>query len=86
MTRKWHNRILYWALSIVPLSGLWIVGEFAGPVGLTLFLLFYVFIYRPLIDTQRLISLNKIEEKDAWRFFVPLQVDSTRYLRNLWLD
>ena len=86
MNEKWRNRLLYWTLTMVPLSGLWIIGEFLGYGALTLYLMFYIFLYRPLIDTQRLISLNKIQEKDAWRFFVPLQVDSTRYFRNLWFD
>ena len=84
MTEKLHNRVLYWALAIVPLSGLWLIGQVYGPFWLTGFLLFYIYIYRPALDTQRLISLQAIEERDAWRFFIPLSVDRTRYFKKLW--
>jgi hypothetical protein len=85
MNDEWRNRILYWALAIVPFSGVFIIGELLGSSWFVLFLLLYIFIYRPTLDTQRLMSLNKIEEKDAWRFFVPFCVDHTRYIRSLWL-
>lgn len=86
MSRRWHNRILYWALAIIPFSGLWLVGRIYGPFWSVGFLLFYIFLYRPTLDTQRLISLGAIEEKDAWRFFVPLAVDKTRFIKKRWLD
>lgn len=86
MNTRLHNRILYWALALIPLGGFPVIAEVFGSVWFVLYLLFYTFIYRPLIDTQRLMSLNVITEKDAWRFFVQLQVDTTRYLKNLWLD
>lgn len=86
MTEKVRNRILYWALAIVPLVGLWMLGKVCGPFWFVGLLLFYTFIYRPTLDTQRLMSLNAIEEKDAWRFFVPFAIDHTRYIKTLWLS
>ena len=85
MSRRWQNRILYWALAIIPLSGLWLVGRIYGSFWFVGFLFQYVFIYRPALDAQRLISLEAIEEKDAWRFFVPFAVDQTRFIKKLWL-
>jgi len=85
MTEKWRNRFLYWALAIVPMSGLYIASQLLGGTWLVIFLFFYVFNYKPLLDTRRLISLGIIKEKDAWRFFVPFAVDQTRYIRSLWL-
>lgn len=85
MSTKWANRLLYWALAIVPLTGVALIGRIYDPLFFLLFLLFYSFIYRPLLDTQRLMSLGIIEEKDAWRFFVPFAVDTSRYIKALWL-
>jgi hypothetical protein len=50
------------------------------------FLLFYYFIFKPTLDIQRLLSLNKIDEKDAWKFFVPFAIDQMKFNRSLWLD
>lgn len=66
MTETWRYRVLYWGLAIVPLTGLYATSTAFGSSGFVLYLLFYIFLYRPFIDTQRLINLNKIEEKDAW--------------------
>ncbi len=85
MTTRMQNRVLFWALAIVPFSGLWVVGEIYGSYWFTVSLLSYLFIYRPLLDTQRLLSLNVIEEKEVWRFFVPLAVDRFRHSKALWL-
>jgi hypothetical protein len=38
----------------------------------------------PFVDTQRLMSLKKIEEKDAWRFFIPFAIDRMPYVKSLW--
>jgi hypothetical protein len=73
-------------LAIIPLCGFYVISTVFGSIWAVCYLLFYIFLYRPFIDTQRLLSLGKIEEKDAWKFFVPLQVDEIRYTRNLWLD
>ena len=85
MNERWRNRILYWALAIIPLAGCILAGRVIGSAFFVLLLFFYIFTYRPLLDTRRLISLGKLEEKDAWRFFVPFAIDQTRYIRALWL-
>ena len=86
MNPKSVNRILYWALCLLPPVAIYFAGEILGSFWFVLLLLFYLFIYRPTLDVQRLLSLKKIEEKDAWRFFVPFATDRFRYNRNLWLD
>lgn len=85
MSEKLKNRLLYWALAIVPFLGVIGIGKFYDPFLFFIFFLFYLFIYRPLLDIQRLLSLKKIQEKDAWRFFVPFAVDRLKYNRSLWL-
>lgn len=84
MNEEWRNRLLYWALATVPLTGLYAVAIASASLWFVLYLLFYILIYRPLIDTQRLISLRKIEEKDAWKFFIPLYISRIQYTRSLW--
>ena len=34
-------------------------------------ILLYAFIYRPLIDSHRLISLGQMPKKDRWKMFIP---------------
>ena len=85
MGTKWRNRLLYWALALVPLLCAWLVAKMTASYFFVFFLFFYWLTYRPLLDTQRLMSLRKIEEKDAWRFFVPFAVDQTKYIKALWL-
>lgn len=85
MNTRFKNRVLYWLLAIIPLAAIALSGRVIGSIFFMFFLLFYTFVYRPLLDTQRLMALGQIEEKDAWRFFVPFAVDRTRYLKALWL-
>ncbi|HEX8041370.1 MAG TPA: hypothetical protein VF490_19620 [Chryseosolibacter sp.] len=80
------NRILYWALSLLPAVAIYFAGQILGSFWFVLLFLFYLFIYRPTLDVQRLLSLKKIEEKDAWRFFVPFAIDRLKYNKSLWLD
>ena len=84
MNEKWRNRLRYWALAVVPFFAIVLSSKLIGPLWFVLFLLFYIFIYRPALDIQRLMSLRVIEEKDAWRFFIPLAVDRIQYTRKLW--
>ncbi len=86
MSQKTANRLLYWALCLLPGVAIYFAGRVLGSFWFCAFLVFYVFIYRPALDIQRLLSLGKIEEKDAWRFFVPFAVDRWRYNKSLWLD
>lgn len=85
MSSKLKNRLLYWILAAIPLALIVLAGKINGSYWFVAFLGFYVFIYRPALDTQRLLSLRVIEEKDAWKFFIPLAVDRTRYFKPLWL-
>jgi|SRR5690349_23292489 len=84
MDDRWRNRLRYWALAVLPLVAIVLGSKLIGSFWFVIFLLFYVFIYRPALDTRRLLSLQAIEEKDAWRFFIPLAVDRIRYTRQLW--
>ena len=87
MNYKLKNRILFWILATIPLLAIVMLSSFEilDPFFFTMFLLFYIFTYRPLLDIRRLLSLGVIEEKDAWRFFVPFAVDKTKYIKPLWL-
>jgi hypothetical protein len=85
MSEKSKKRLLYGVLATLPFAAVFLAGQILGSLWFVLFFLFYIFIYRPALDTQRLMSLNVIEEKEAWRFFVPFAVDHTRYIKVLWL-
>ncbi len=85
MNEAWRNRITYWTLAILPFCGILVLAFQRESFFFFCFFLFYLFIYRPTLDTRRLLSLNVIEERDAWRFFVPLLVDRFRYQKALWL-
>lgn len=85
MNTRFKNRVRYWLLAVIPLAAVALSGRLIGSSFFVLLLFFYTFVYRPLLDTQRLMALGQIEEKDAWRFFVPFAVDHTRYLKALWL-
>jgi hypothetical protein len=84
MSDKWRNRLLYWLLATVPLACFCLASKMIGSGWFTVFLLLYILTYRPAIDAQRLMSLGAIEEKDAWRFFIPLAVDRIPYTKKLW--
>jgi hypothetical protein len=46
---------------------------------------FYLFVFRPAVVVWRLLTLNKIDEKAAWKFFIPLSLNESKYFRSLWL-
>lgn len=86
MSPKIKNRVLYWTLAILPLGAVYLFGRGVNDsVFFFFFFCVYFLWYRPLLDMRRLLSLGIIEEKDAWRFFVPFAIDRTRYIKALWL-
>jgi hypothetical protein len=83
MNDKWLNRGIFWILAIAPLWGVFMLGAFFGPYWFVTSFMVYAIIYRPILHIIRLLSLKKIEEKDAWKFFIPFY--QTKYIRSLWL-
>ncbi|HYC84825.1 MAG TPA: hypothetical protein VEB86_06365, partial [Chryseosolibacter sp.] len=74
---------LFWCMAIVPMFFVFLIGGFYGPYWFTTALLGYCLLYRPLLHIFRLLNLGAIEEKDAWKFFIPFY--DAKYLRKLWL-
>ena len=85
MSQRWANRVLYWTLALGPIVIIYAGRSWLGSSFFWALLLFYYFIFKPTLDIQRLLSLNKIDEKDAWKFFVPFAVDQMKFNRSLWL-
>jgi len=83
MEDKWLNRIGFWMLAIVPLYLVFLISQFYGSFWFVTFLLLYIVIYRPILHIIRLLKLGVIEEKDAWKFFIPFY--QTKYIKELWL-
>lgn len=83
MSKQWVNRVVFWMLCVFPLAALLLMSKSMGPLFFYTGLMMYVFLYRPFIHINRLIQLGAIEEKDAWKLFIPFY--SSRYLRPLWL-
>jgi hypothetical protein len=82
MSAKWMNRITFWALCIVPFVAIILMSKMIGPFWFTLGLFGYISLYRPFVHINRLLQLGIIEERDAWRLFVPFH--STKYIKHLW--
>jgi hypothetical protein len=76
-------RILFWFAAIAPLFAIELIGVAYGDSYLMILLLMYALTYRPIVHVLRLLQLGAIEEKDAWKFFVPLY--QLKYTRQLWL-
>lgn len=83
MSTKWRNRITFWALCIVPFLAMILMSRMIGPYWFSLGLLGYIFLYRPFVHINRLLQLGVIEERDAWRLFIPFY--SARFMKPLWL-
>lgn len=75
---------MFWTLCAVPLLALLLMSEIIGPIWFSAALLLYVVLYRPFLNINRLLQLRAIEERDAWKLFIPFY--SARYLRTLWLS
>lgn len=74
--------ILFWVAAIVPFLGLFILLKLYGTYWFVTFLLIYALIYRPILHIVRLLSLKAIEEKDAWKFFIPFY--HNKYFKSMW--
>ena len=85
MSQKWVNRIVFWMLCAIPLVSLVLMSKLKiiDPVFFALGLLVYSLYYRPFVHINRLMQLRAIEEKDAWKLFVPFY--HNRYFKTLWL-
>lgn len=76
--------VLFWAAAaVVPCVCLFIISKVYGAVWFSIALLIYLFFYRPLVVIIRLLSLKAIEEKDAWKFFIPFY--HNKYFKTMWL-
>jgi hypothetical protein len=82
MNDKWVNRITFWLLAVVPFAGLFLLLSLYGAFWFSAFLLIYILLYRPILHIFRLLTLKKIDEKDAWKLFLPFY--HTRYWKNIW--
>ena len=83
MSKKLVGVISFWLMAAaVPTGVLFLVSEILGSFWFFFFLMLYVFLYRPFLNIHRLLSLKAIEEKEAWKFFVPFH--HTRYMKTLW--
>ncbi|MEJ7645592.1 MAG: hypothetical protein WKF87_13445 [Chryseolinea sp.] len=81
MDDKWLNRIVFWLLVAVPLVVLVMLVPLIGPVLFTMGVFLYAAVYRPIVNIFRLLRLGAIEEKDAWKFFIPFY--HTRFMKRL---
>jgi hypothetical protein len=82
MNDKTVNRIAFWLLAMLPVWGLFIVMDVFGSFWFAAFLMVYVLIYRPILHIFRLLQLKKIDERDAWKFFIPFY--HNKYIRTIW--
>lgn len=83
MKDRLAGTIIFWMAAIVPLLGAFVVRMVYGTYWFVTFLLIYILIYRPILHIIRLLSLKAIEEKDAWKFFIPFY--HNKYFRTMWL-
>jgi len=85
MSDKWLNRIAFWLLCIIPLTSLVLMSKFkiVDPVFFAIGLIIYAIYYRPFVHIYRLKQLRAIEEKDAWKLFIPFY--HNRFFKVLWL-
>jgi hypothetical protein len=82
MNERLKGIAAFWLAAALPLVGLYYISKMFGSYWFVSFALIYVLIYRPVITIFRLLRLNAIEEKDAWRFFIPFV--HNKYFRTIW--
>lgn len=86
MSEKSKNRlagiVLFWLAAIAPLAGIFMIRPIYGAFWFVTFMLIYALIYRPILHIIRLLWLEAIDEKDAWKFFIPFY--QNKYMKKLW--
>ena len=82
MKDRFAGIILFWLAVSIPFAGLFLILRLFGGYWFVSFFLIYALIYRPILHIVRLLSLKAIEEKDAWKFFLPFY--NVKYFRTLW--
>lgn len=76
--------VLFWAAAtVLPFAGLFIISKVYGAVWFSIALLIYLLVYRPLVVIVRLLSLKAIEERNAWKLFIPFY--HSKYFKTMWL-
>jgi hypothetical protein len=85
MSDKWVNRIVFWLLCAIPWASLMMMLKFKmlDSTWFVIGFFLYLFYYLPFVHINRLMQLRAIEEKDAWKLFIPFY--SSRYMKTLWL-
>lgn len=83
---KTRNILAYYFFILVPFS-LLVLSVKYDLISFMVFLIgiqIYAFLYHPYVSGLRLLALNKLEEKDFWRMFIPFW--NTKFYKNLFLD
>jgi len=83
MKDKWLKRLEFYALCIAPMFVMLWISRNVGPAWFTISFFMYTFYYRPFVHIYRLGQMGAIEEKEAWKLFIPFY--HTRYMKQLWL-
>lgn len=84
MKKQLAGTIIFWLSAAAPLAGIFVIHSILdNRVFFFSALLVYAFLYRPLLNMGRLISLNVIERKEAWKLFIPFY--HNRYMKEIWL-
>jgi hypothetical protein len=82
MSKKWAGRIIYWTLAVVPFLSLFvgqrIFGGYFFAIGLTLYVIFRIF-----LTAFRLRQLGIIERSKFWKSLGNPNLD-IKYFKRLW--
>ena len=62
---------LFYLAILLPIPLMYLVSVNYGPTAFTIFLLVYIFLYRPVIDGLRLVQTGKITKSGFWKMFIP---------------
>ena len=84
MNKQLTGTIIFWLSAAAPLAGIFVIHSIIDN-GVFFFsaVLIYALLYRPLLNMGRLMSLNVIGKKDAWKLFIPFY--QNRYMKEIWL-